>query len=134
MTKNSKELTLNQHQANCAETAMYPGRGTIIGLIYSLIELAGEVGEACNKFKKAMRDDPKTIALLEEIVEQYEERLQLEPERVEVILKELRGVTWSLNEVFTNLDVSHESVAEAMYNELSKRKEEGKIQGDGDNR
>ncbi|MFB6284277.1 MAG: hypothetical protein ABEK59_10165 [Halobacteria archaeon] len=123
---------LNDHQQNCADTAIYPGRGSAIGLIYSILGLAGEVGEVANKAKKIIRDDPEAKATFERIAEDYE--IELSQERIEKIEKELRGVVYYLPEVLSNLGYSYEEVAQNMSEQLARRAEQGTIHGDGDDR
>ncbi len=56
----SKFLTLNHYQQQTAKTAVYPGQGTLLGLTYTLLGLAGEAGETVEQLKKSFRDDGVT--------------------------------------------------------------------------
>lgn len=47
----------NYYQDISEQTAIYPGRGSITGLTYVSLGLAGEAGELCDQVKKIIRDD-----------------------------------------------------------------------------
>jgi NTP pyrophosphatase (non-canonical NTP hydrolase) len=49
-----------EYQNEAKKTAVYPGRGTVRGQVYTVMGLAGEVGELANKVKKLMREDTTT--------------------------------------------------------------------------
>jgi hypothetical protein len=44
-------------------TAIYPGQGSITGLNYISLGLAGEAGEFCDQVKKVLRDDGNVLTL-----------------------------------------------------------------------
>lgn len=50
------ENLLNQYQTLAIRSAIYPGKGTVFGLMYAALGLA-EAGEVQNKIKKIFRDD-----------------------------------------------------------------------------
>src|SRR5205809_5924309 len=50
-------LSLNDYQERAVSTAVYPGRGTMLGLLYVTTKLTGEAGEYSEKVGKAIRDD-----------------------------------------------------------------------------
>ena len=111
-------LTLNEYQQQSRTTAIYPGRGESIGLIYTAIGLSGETGEVMEHIKKSIRDDNKVIS----------------PERRESIIKELGDVLWYLSQVASELNVDLSDVANRNMEKLQKRKEQGKISGQGSDR
>ena len=53
----NSELTFDQYQKQAVSTAIYPGQGEVLGLVYVALGLAGEAGEIANKVKKVLRDD-----------------------------------------------------------------------------
>ena len=53
-------MTLNEYQDKANQTAIYPGKGTVMGLVYTALGL-GESGEVQGKVKKILRDDNMTI-------------------------------------------------------------------------
>ena len=55
-------IDFDMYQAGARETAIYPGRKNLIGLLYTTIGLGGESGEALNKVKKILRDSNGTIS------------------------------------------------------------------------
>lgn len=51
------------YTAKTIETAVYPGRGTITGLVYVGLGLIGESGEFADQCKKVIRDDGNALTL-----------------------------------------------------------------------
>lgn len=45
--------TLNGYQAAAQTTAIYPGKGTVMGLVYATLKGCGEAGEFSEKGRKA---------------------------------------------------------------------------------
>lgn len=70
----------NDYQTGTQETAIYPGQGSLTGLAYVALGLAGESGELCEQVKKMMRDDGNALT----------------PERREKLKGELGDVLWYL--------------------------------------
>ncbi len=110
-------MEINEYQNAARNTAIYPGRGTINGLIYAALGL-GEAGEVQNKVKKILRDDGGILTA----------------EKRDAIIKELGGNLWYIAMCADELGYSLEEVAQLNMDELSSRKERGVIQGSGDNR
>jgi len=79
---------------------------------------AGEVGEFCNKLKKVMRDNNGVIT----------------PEFIKDAEGELGDVLWYLAACATELGLELGDIAEKNLGKLFKRKEEGTLQGSGDDR
>ena len=46
----------DDYQRRAAETAIYPGRGEMLGLTYTTLGLSSEAGEVAGKVKKLLRD------------------------------------------------------------------------------
>lgn len=78
----------------------------------------GEAGEVQNKLKKIIRD--KNGIITDEV-------------KID-IKKELGDILWYVAEMSTILGLDMTDVAQANINKLFKRKDEGKLQGSGDNR
>lgn len=113
-----EELTFTEYQVKSAQTAIYPGSGEQMGLIYCLLGLANEAGEVLGKYKKVLRDNDGDLT--EEV------RANL--------AAEFGDVLWYLSNGVNELGLSLESVAEANLDKLFSRKARGVIGGSGDNR
>jgi NTP pyrophosphatase (non-canonical NTP hydrolase) len=115
--KGTDMTTFRDYQEGAMTTAVYPGKGEG-NWTYPALGLAGETGEICEKLKKAIRDDGG----------------QVNEERHAAIKKELGDVLWYVAALCTELRIDMQEVAEQNLAKLAKRKQEGKIHGDGDNR
>lgn len=109
-------LTFSEYQEKAKETALYPNVGS--NPYYPSLGLSGEAGEIANKVKKIMRDKSDVI----------------DDETRDDIKKELGDVLWYVAAVATEFKLDMGEIAEKNYEKLKKRLEEGKIQGNGDNR
>lgn len=109
-------MDLNEYQARAITTAIYPNRRNNIE--YPTLGLAGEAGEICNKVKKIQRDHGGKMPL--------EMRTNL--------IKELGDVLWYAALVADELDAYLGDVAQLNIDKLAKRKAEGKLKGEGDER
>lgn len=129
------ELTLNEYQQRAAETAIYPGKGTALGLMYCALKLNGEAGEVAENVGKAIRDD----GLCELAVEQpYSYDVgnfrDLEPERRTKLKKELGDALWYIAMAAQELGFSLAEIAGDNLAKLADRQARGVLQGSGDNR
>jgi NTP pyrophosphatase (non-canonical NTP hydrolase) len=93
-------------------------KNNCLRLSYVLLGLSGEVGEIQNKAKKVIRDKNGEIS----------------KEFKDDMIKEIGDVMWYVSQLCNELDLNMEEVMMKNIFKLSKRKEEGKIKGDGDNR
>jgi len=109
-------MNFDDYQRESRKTAIYPKLGK--NFVYPTLGLAGEAGEVVKKVKKIIRD--KNEEINEEI-------------RAE-ISREMGDVLWYLAQLASELDLSLNDVAIKNIEKISKRKTEGKINGDGDNR
>jgi hypothetical protein len=106
------------------------GRDEMLSQIDNLRKLrvilgeAVSLGNAAEKFKKALRSGEKKIPPLPSLSE--EERLELD--------KESGDIHWYLSESATARSTKLSKVIELNVEKLTSRKERGVIQGDGDNR
>lgn len=110
--------TFIEYQKKAAETAIYPGRGSIGGLVYCALKLNGESGEVAEHVGKALRDDAGSIT----------------PERREAILRELGDVLWYVANLADELSEPLEAVARRNIKKLQDRKNRGALRGSGDDR
>jgi NTP pyrophosphatase (non-canonical NTP hydrolase) len=110
------------YQEVSSGSAIYPGIGTNLGLIYCALKLNGEAGELAEHVGKAMRDDNLMI---------YGE---LTKERRELIIKELGDCLWYIAAISRELKLSLVEVAETNLDKLLDRQQRNALQGSGDNR
>ena len=106
-----------EYQTRTADTAIYPGQGDIMGLLYIGLGL-GEAGEVQGKIKKILRDDGGVLT----------------PEKRSVIKNELSDLLWYISQAATELGVSLEQMAIDNIAKLADRQKRGTLQGSGDDR
>jgi NTP pyrophosphatase (non-canonical NTP hydrolase) len=111
-------MDFTEYQKRADDTAIYPAKHSIAGLMYCSLGLAGEVGELCNKVKKIYRDHGSIIT--DEII------LDLE--------KEIGDCQWYLAQLCTELSSDLSNVALKNVLKLAYRKERNVLHGNGDNR
>lgn len=110
-------MTFNEYQQKANETAIYKGKGTVLGLAYTALGL-GESGEVQGKVKKILRDDDGIIS----------------EEKRQAIKKELGDQLWYIAQTGTELNLTFEEIAQSNIDKLSDRKERAVLTGSGDNR
>lgn len=118
VTSGGLGMNFDQYAKGARETAIYPGRGELNGLLYAVIGLSGESGELCNKIKKILRDSNGHIS--------YDIR--------NAIAGELGDILWYVAAVCDELDYDIDLIATLNLAKLRKRLLEGTIGGSGDNR
>lgn len=111
------DITMDEYQVGTGTTAIYPGRGTIIGLMYAALGL-GESGEVQGKVKKILRDSDGVLT----------------DEARDKIKAELGDLLWYVGQMCSELGVSMGNVARENLAKLADRKVRGRLQGDGDTR
>ena len=111
-------MQFKEYQESTARTAVYNGRQSVGGLVYSTLGLSGEAGEIANKVKKIIRDADGVLT--------NEVRATL--------IDECGDVFWYLSQLCTELGADLEDVAVANIAKLTSRLERGVIKGSGDNR
>lgn len=123
----------NYYQNVSTKSALYPGQGTALGLIYCSLKLNGEAGELAEHVGKAMRDDSLTpLNHLGGSVARIDQKLT--PERRELIIKEIGDCLWYLSALCNELGIT---LAYAMLSNLLKltsRTARNSLRGSGDNR
>lgn len=108
-------MTLKEYQEFTRTTAIYPKS---LAIPYLCMGLGGECGETLDKVKKVYRDYDGVF---------------LKSHRA-AIKSELSDVCWYITRLSDELGFTLEEVIEENICKLSKRKDEGKISGSGDNR
>lgn len=114
-------MTFDEYQKAALGTDITSGKGTgllSISFMDKVLGLVGESGEFADKIKKILRDKD---AQLNEIDRQE-------------LIKELGDVLWYAAVLAKYLGTTLEDVAAQNVAKLSKRHQEGKISGKGDNR
>lgn len=111
-------MNLNEYQGSAMLTAIYPNKGSLLGLIYCTLKLNGEAGEIAEKIGKILRDDYGKIS--------DEKRMDL--------IKELGDVLWYIANLANELGVDLEVVADINLKKLAQRKANNTLRGSGDNR
>ena len=109
------DITMEEYQKGALSTAIYPGKGTLMGLIYTALGL-GEAGELQGKVKKILRDANDILT----------------DEVHTAIVSELGDILWYLAAMSDELGVPLSDVARYNLMKLADRKARGKLQGDGD--
>jgi NTP pyrophosphatase (non-canonical NTP hydrolase) len=111
-------MQLCSFQELSAETAVYPDKGNIHGLMYVALGLSGEAGEVANKVKKIKRDNGGVLT----------------DHHITELSGELGDVLWYLAQIATELGLDLCDVATDNRIKLLSRQERGRIQGNGDTR
>lgn len=112
-------MDFNEYQKKARETAIYPRQHEIV---YPALGVAGEAGEIAEKVKKEIRDKQGSS-------DQF-----ISAEFIDGTVKEMGDVLWYLASLAEDLGVTLEEVAQRNIEKLAKRKQEGKLNGSGDNR
>lgn len=113
-----KTWNADLYESFVAPIAVYPGQGTIFGLAYTALGVAGEGGEFCDKVKKVLRDDDGVISA--------EKRIAM--------LKELGDDLWYIAASARELGSSLNEVMGMNVDKLLGRRVAGTVHGEGDNR
>lgn len=113
----AESITFDTYQRGARMTAIYPGKGTVIGLYYTALGL-GEVGELQGKVKKILRDSGGAIS----------------DEARAAITAELGDCLWYCAMVAEELDIRLSDAAVGNLRKLRDRANRGTLQGSGDDR
>tara|TARA_B100000073_G_scaffold299885_1_gene265983 strand:- start:14554 stop:14880 length:327 start_codon:yes stop_codon:yes gene_type:complete len=108
-------MDFTTYQQKSRETAIYKNE---LKVLYPALGLAGEAGEVCEKIKKIYRDKDGDMSSNDRLA----------------IRKELGDVLWYISQLACDIDVTLASVATANLEKLRVRKENGTLQGSGDDR
>lgn len=130
---------LDYYQKIATKSAIYPGQGTALGLVYVALKLNGEAGELAEHVGKAMRDD----VLLKPISEDGCEQLaapsgffasHLTTHRRDLIIKEIGDNLWYLSAICNELGTTLSEAAVINLAKLCDRSERNALRGSGDER
>jgi NTP pyrophosphatase (non-canonical NTP hydrolase) len=128
---------LDEYQRIATQSAIYPGKGTPLGLIYAALKVNGEAGETAEHVGKAMRDD-LLVTILEKMPNNKDQYLigfnTLTQERRAALIKEIGDKLWYCTALCNELGISLSEAALLNLQKLCDRGERGKLQGSGDNR
>lgn len=119
-------MTIKEYQTIIEKTAVYPKE---IGLAYCAMGLTGEAGEVSDKIKKLYRD--------RDLLNKSFETVATTDEYVEIrngLKKELGDVMWYVTAMANEMNLSLESIMQANYDKLIKRRDTNTLHGSGDNR
>jgi NTP pyrophosphatase (non-canonical NTP hydrolase) len=108
-------MDFNDYQGQAIDTAIYSERFKIF---YPALGLTGEAGEVANKVKKVIRDEGGVIT---------------ESQKQE-IGKEIGDCLWYIAALAYDLQLNLSDIAQKNLDILQSRKEQGTLQGSGDNR
>lgn len=125
---------LDMYQQIAIKSAIYPGKQTPLGLVYTALKLNGEAGEFAEHVGKSMRDDALLITYGEYQADPKASTEVLTLERREALLKELGDMLWYISAASVELGSSLSEVARMNLGKLASRSSRGKLQGSGDNR
>jgi NTP pyrophosphatase (non-canonical NTP hydrolase) len=126
---------MHEYQRLATRSAIYPGRGTPLGLNYAALKLNGEAGELAEHVGKAMRDDD-----LIHVGGSYSDATfavkfnDLTPERRAAIIKEAGDVLWYVSAIANELGMKLSEIATANLVKLADRTKRNVLQGSGDER
>lgn len=112
---------LDVYQKIATKSAIYPGQGTPLGLMYTALKGCGEAGEFAEHVGKAMRDDG------------FGEK-GLTEERKLLLIKEIGDDLWYLAAKCNELGITLSDAASINLDKLCSRGERGVLNGSGDNR
>ena len=111
-------MHLNEYQQRASTTAIYPGQGAMLGVLYCALGAAGEAGELANIVKKIIRDNDSVLTL----------------EATDAIIKEVGDCLWYLAMIAKEINISLDYIADTNLKKLTLRKERNTLHGSGDNR
>lgn len=108
-------MNLNEYTKKTLETAIYPGAGTgnDAELTYLALGLTSEAGEVAGKIKKLLRDNHLDVGNL---------------------AYELGDCFWYLCRLSEAIGYDPEDILTINYNKLQRRKQQGTLSGNGDER
>lgn len=116
-------MTFEEYETAAVSTAIYPGRGYPIGLMYVALKMNGEAGELAEHVGKAMRDESFGIT-----------SLALSDTKRALVEKEIGDVLWYLAAAAKEIGTDLSTIAAGNIAKLADRKARGALGGSGDNR
>jgi NTP pyrophosphatase (non-canonical NTP hydrolase) len=110
-------MDIRDYQERAAATAIYPGRGTVMGLAYVGLGL-GEAGEVQGKIKKVLRDDDGVLTDAARIA----------------IAKEAGDLLWYAAMIAEEIGIDLDTIARMNLAKLGDRAARDVLGGSGDER
>lgn len=130
-----EEKTPDHYQRLTEKSAIHPGRGTFVGIMYLTGKLAGEAGEVAELIFKALRDDNIAIeAQSGKFGQDYFAFENFSDERKAKLVKELGDVLWYVARLADEIGVDLSEVMGENLLKLQQRSAKGKLHGDGSDR
>lgn len=114
-------LEIRTYERLAQKLAIYPGQGTLDGLLYATLGLVGEAGEFADKIKKILRDKDGV----------------LDDTSTTALIVELGDVLWYMNACCAELGIEHnrlQTLSEENLKKLFDRYQRNALKGSGDNR
>jgi NTP pyrophosphatase (non-canonical NTP hydrolase) len=133
--KASLRNLMDLYQEIATKTAIYPGAGSPLGLMYVGLKGAGEAGEFAEHVGKAMRDNNFGMGMeYNEFGQTSGDYVNLTSERKAALIKEVGDQLWYLSAKCNELGITLSEAALKNLEKLCDRTERGKLSGSGDNR
>ncbi|MGN6820567.1 MAG: nucleoside triphosphate pyrophosphohydrolase family protein [Sphingomonas sp.] len=126
------DMTFKEYEDGAVSTAIYPGQGTPIGLMYVALKGAGEAGEFAEHVGKALRDDD--IVHSDNSRQPWFQFDNLTDDRRALLRKEVGDQLWYLAAKARELGTSLSDIAAENLAKLADRKKRGVLGGSGDTR
>lgn len=131
-------MTFDDYQQAALATAVYPGQGTLSGMLYCALGINGEAGEFTEKTLQAVFWAASMQVGASKIAEMAKKALRddggVTPVRRDAMLKELGGLLWYIANLAHELNTSLSEVAAGNIEQLADRQARGVLQGSGDYR
>lgn len=126
---------MDEYQRIASGSAIYPGSGGPMGLLYCALKLNGEAGELAEHVGKAMRDDnyARVYEDEESLMDMISNRC-LTATRKDLIIKEVGDCLWYLSAICRELGITLSEAAYMNLVKLSDRQKRNALQGSGDTR
>jgi NTP pyrophosphatase (non-canonical NTP hydrolase) len=113
-------MNFDEYQDKAIETAIYPKEipTKLGGIVYTVLGLVNEAGEAAGKLKKIIRDHGGVMT----------------PELETGLSKEIGDALWYAGAAAKELNIKLGAIAQENIDKLNDRKTRGVLGGSGDNR
>ncbi len=128
---------VNAYQRIALKSAIYPGQGTPLGLIYTALKLNGEAGEFAEHVGKAMRDDGLMNGIYVDngaVQDAPTSEQALTNARFLALAKELGDGMWYIAAAAKELGLTLEDVMTINLEKLADRSARDALRGSGDER
>lgn len=114
-------MDVNNYQNMARQTAIYPPENKVI---YPVVGMANEAGEALGRVKKHLRGDFN-------LNDPYQHDNLVQREK---LIDEIGDVLWYAANALSDLDVTMTYAMRKNLDKVQRRKREGQLRGDGDDR